>query len=162
MYRPIEAVRPHCGGVNNQFPASSFQFPVSGRSSRYPVVSRSLIVQAESDWKPETGKWKLQSAGGIGKRAVRLFCRTVLRRSGIDQLSPHAEQRIYTTVRPSESAFADTALQRGQVRKRPDSPESRGCLSTLTLRCHNHGSCTIHFYSVFAARIRSFRTITFW
>ncbi|HEU4937777.1 MAG TPA: hypothetical protein VFT39_15060 [Vicinamibacterales bacterium] len=58
----------------------------------------------------------------MGKRADRLFWRTVLRRSGIVQVSPHAEQRMYTTVRPSESAFAETALQRGHERNRPGSP----------------------------------------
>jgi hypothetical protein len=75
----------------------------------------------------------------MGNRAARLLCRTVLRRSAMVQVSPQAPQRTYTTVRPSDSAFAATALHRGQERKRPGSVESAGLLSTMTLRCHNLG-----------------------
>jgi len=79
---------------------------VIGMLSRYPTIQ--VVGGCVAVVKPR------QSDGGSGKRAERLPWRDTLRRSGIVHVSPQAPQRTYTTLRPSDSVFAATALHFGQ------------------------------------------------
>ena len=64
------------------------------------------------------------------------MARAALRRSAIVHVSPQAEQRTYTSVRPSVSAFAATALHFGHDRNRSGSGDAYRVLSAMRSRCH--------------------------